>query len=65
VWTRRPLGTFHRSELRAWLHRRLDGPFAADDVEWDVVQGHIAVRLAGSGPYPLPDDVRERLLTVM
>jgi hypothetical protein len=65
VWTRRPLGTFHRNEFRAWLHRRHDGPLAADDVEWDVVQGRFIVRLAGSGPYPLPDGVRDQLLIVL
>jgi hypothetical protein len=43
IWARRPLGTFHRSGLKAWLHRRHDRPLAADDVVREIVRGLVAV----------------------
>jgi hypothetical protein len=54
ISARRPLGTFHRGELTAWLRRRHDRPLAADDVVWEIVRGLVAVRLAGSGPAAVP-----------
>jgi hypothetical protein len=64
VWTRRPLGTFHRGELRRWL-RVQDGPLTSDDITWLVVRSAFAVQLAGSDPYGLPDDVANHLLRML
>ena len=61
VFTDRQLAVFHRARLRDWLrsHRQ---PLAVEDVVWLVRRSAFAVQFADSDPYPVPDDVANRLL---
>src|SRR5687768_1365763 len=64
MFTDRQLAVFHRTRLRDWLrsHRQ---PLAVEDVVWLVRRSAFAVRLAESDPYPVPDDVTNKLLRVL
>jgi hypothetical protein len=64
LFTNRQLAVFHRARLRDWLrsHRQ---PLAVEDVIWLVRRSAFAVQLAESDPYPVPDDVTNKLLRVL
>jgi hypothetical protein len=64
VSTDRQLAVLHREQLRSWLRSHPE-PLAVEDVVWLVRRSTFAVQLAGSDPYPVPDDVTNTLLRVL